>query len=89
MLITYLMEDMESRMLLYACQNCDYQLEADKSCLYHISQDLILPTTGTAVIRRQDITKTFSSSPFAQHLRTPLRLYNVHSATNAPHCSHH
>lgn len=71
------------------CQQDQITVNKLTQNIKHISRDLILSTTGTAVIRRQDIMKTFSSSPFAQHLRTPLRLYNVHSATNAPHCSHH
>uniref|UniRef100_A0A8D2MIS8 RNA polymerase II subunit I n=2 Tax=Passeriformes TaxID=9126 RepID=A0A8D2MIS8_ZONAL len=30
----YPKEDKENRILLYACRNCDYQQEADNSCIY-------------------------------------------------------
>jgi len=30
----YPKEDKESRKLLYACRNCDYQQEADNMCIY-------------------------------------------------------
>ncbi|XP_068683030.1 DNA-directed RNA polymerase II subunit RPB9-like [Montipora capricornis] len=30
----YPKEDKESKVLLYACRNCDYQQEADNSCIY-------------------------------------------------------
>uniref|UniRef100_A0A672PM25 DNA-directed RNA polymerase II subunit RPB9-like zinc ribbon domain-containing protein n=1 Tax=Sinocyclocheilus grahami TaxID=75366 RepID=A0A672PM25_SINGR len=29
----YPKEDKENRILLYACRNCDYQQEADNSCI--------------------------------------------------------
>lgn len=48
-----------------------------------ISQDLVLPTTGRAVVRRhnEDI---FFQSCFTTPMDT-VRLYNVSRATNAPH----
>ncbi|XP_070578318.1 DNA-directed RNA polymerase II subunit RPB9-like [Ptychodera flava] len=30
----YPKEDKESKVLLYACRNCDYQQEADNTCIY-------------------------------------------------------
>jgi len=30
----YPKEDKENKVLLYACRNCDYQQEADNSCIY-------------------------------------------------------
>uniref|UniRef100_A0AAR2JW35 RNA polymerase II subunit I n=1 Tax=Pygocentrus nattereri TaxID=42514 RepID=A0AAR2JW35_PYGNA len=57
----YPKEDKENRILLYACRNCDYQQEADNSCIYvnkithevdeltqiiaDVSQDPTLPRT--------------------------------------------
>ncbi|XP_018526197.1 DNA-directed RNA polymerase II subunit RPB9 isoform X2 [Lates calcarifer] len=57
----YPKEDKENRVLLYACRNCDYQQEADNSCIYvnkithevdeltqiiaDVSQDPTLPRT--------------------------------------------
>uniref|UniRef100_A0A663ER66 Uncharacterized protein n=1 Tax=Aquila chrysaetos chrysaetos TaxID=223781 RepID=A0A663ER66_AQUCH len=47
--ITYLMEDMESRILLYLplCQQDQITVNKLTQIIKHISQDLILPTTGT------------------------------------------
>uniref|UniRef100_A0A8C0V844 Uncharacterized protein n=1 Tax=Cyanistes caeruleus TaxID=156563 RepID=A0A8C0V844_CYACU len=72
--IMHFMKDTESRTLLYAFQSLSAgnQIAANKltQIVQHISQDLILHRTGNAVTKRQDITKTFSSSLTAQQQQT-------------------
>uniref|UniRef100_A0A8C6GFM0 DNA-directed RNA polymerase II subunit RPB9-like zinc ribbon domain-containing protein n=1 Tax=Mus spicilegus TaxID=10103 RepID=A0A8C6GFM0_MUSSI len=91
----YPKEDKENRILLYACRNCDYQQEADNSCIYvnkithevdeltqiiaDVSQDPTLPRT-------EDHPFSLIVS-FGPHtiLWDAMRLYYV---CTAPHCGH-
>uniref|UniRef100_A0A8C0AMR5 DNA-directed RNA polymerase II subunit RPB9-like zinc ribbon domain-containing protein n=1 Tax=Buteo japonicus TaxID=224669 RepID=A0A8C0AMR5_9AVES len=86
----YPKEDKENQILLYTCCNCNYQQEADNSCIYvnkithkadeltqiiaDVSQDPMLPRT-------EDHLWTF----FTYLKPDAMRLYYV---CTAPYCGH-
>uniref|UniRef100_A0A672IS99 DNA-directed RNA polymerase II subunit RPB9-like zinc ribbon domain-containing protein n=1 Tax=Salarias fasciatus TaxID=181472 RepID=A0A672IS99_SALFA len=91
----YPKEDKENRILLYACRNCDYQQEADNSCIYvnkithevdeltqiiaDVSQDPTLPRTEDHPSLNLVFVFSFCL------IQDAMRLYYV---CTAPHCGH-
>ncbi|XP_057244497.1 DNA-directed RNA polymerase II subunit RPB9-like [Malurus melanocephalus] len=68
----YPKEDKENRILLYACRNCDYQQEADNSCIY-----------VNKITHEVECSGEFPKFP--QIPQDAMRLYYV---CTAPHCGH-
>ncbi|XP_006888669.1 PREDICTED: DNA-directed RNA polymerase II subunit RPB9-like [Elephantulus edwardii] len=97
----YPKEDKENRILLYACRNCDYQQEADNSCIYvnkithevdeltqiiaDVSQDPTLPRTEDHPC--QKIMKSLAKSKDKEsHLCTLYKTrYDVDKSGNIGH----
>ncbi|XP_030330860.1 DNA-directed RNA polymerase II subunit RPB9 isoform X3 [Strigops habroptila] len=72
----YPKEDKENRILLYACRNCDYQQEADNSCIY------VNKITHEVECGHKEAVFFQSHSARAEDA---MRLYYV---CTAPHCGH-
>uniref|UniRef100_A0A2K6SYB2 TFIIS-type domain-containing protein n=1 Tax=Saimiri boliviensis boliviensis TaxID=39432 RepID=A0A2K6SYB2_SAIBB len=77
----------KNRILLYACQNCDYQQEADNSLheltqtIADVSQDPTLPPTEDHPCQKCG----HKEAVFFQSHSDPMHLYYV---CTAPHCGH-
>ncbi|XP_039181000.1 DNA-directed RNA polymerase II subunit RPB9 isoform X3 [Crotalus tigris] len=72
----YPKEDKENRILLYACRNCDYQQEADNSCIYvnkitHEVEIPLCPGQRITPVRSVATKKPSFSSLTARGLRMP------------------
>ncbi|XP_040541344.1 DNA-directed RNA polymerase II subunit RPB9 [Gallus gallus] len=97
----YPKEDKESRVLLYACRNCDYQQEADSSCIYvnkithevdeltqiiaDVSQDPTLPRTEDHPCQKCGHKEAVFFQSHSARAEDAMRLYYV---CTAPHCGH-
>uniref|UniRef100_A0A8C7H4A6 RNA polymerase II subunit I n=1 Tax=Oncorhynchus kisutch TaxID=8019 RepID=A0A8C7H4A6_ONCKI len=85
----YPKEDKENRILLYACRNCDYQQEADNSCIYvnKITHEVDELTQIIADWPTLTHTRTNTLSIFLLYMKAEdaMRLYYV---CTAPHCGH-
>ncbi|XP_067170552.1 DNA-directed RNA polymerase II subunit RPB9 isoform X1 [Apteryx mantelli] len=94
-------EDKENRILLYACRNCDYQQEADNSCIYvnkithevdeltqiiaDVSQDPTLPRTEDHPCQKCGHKEAVFFQSHSARAEDAMRLYYV---CTAPHCGH-
>uniref|UniRef100_A0A3B5K2L9 DNA-directed RNA polymerase II subunit RPB9 n=1 Tax=Takifugu rubripes TaxID=31033 RepID=A0A3B5K2L9_TAKRU len=97
----YPKEDKENRILLYACRNCDYQQEADNSCIYvnkithevdeltqiiaDVSQDPTLPRTEDHPCPKCGHKEAVFFQSHSMKAEDAMRLYYV---CTAPHCGH-
>ncbi|XP_042653195.1 DNA-directed RNA polymerase II subunit RPB9 isoform X1 [Tyto alba] len=97
----YPKEDKENRILLYACRNCDYQQEADNSCIYvnkithevdeltqiiaDVSQDPTLPRTEDHPCQKCGHKEAVFFQSHSARAEDAMRLYYV---CTAPHCGH-
>ncbi|XP_075043260.1 DNA-directed RNA polymerase II subunit RPB9 [Mixophyes fleayi] len=97
----YPKEDKENRILLYACRNCDYQQEADNSCIYvnkithevdeltqiiaDVSQDPTLPRTEDHPCSKCGHKEAVFFQSHSARAEDAMRLYYV---CTAPHCGH-
>lgn len=97
----YPKEDKENRILLYACRNCDYQQEADNSCIYvnkithevdeltqiiaDVSQDPTLPRTEDHPCQKCGHKEAVFFQSNSARAEDAMRLYYV---CTAPHCGH-
>ncbi|XP_075692133.1 DNA-directed RNA polymerase II subunit RPB9 [Rhinoderma darwinii] len=97
----YPKEDKENRILLYACRNCDYQQEADNSCIYvnkithevdeltqiiaDVSQDPTLPRTEDHPCAKCGHKEAVFFQSHSARAEDAMRLYYV---CTAPHCGH-
>ncbi|CAB1420644.1 unnamed protein product [Pleuronectes platessa] len=97
----YPKEDKENRVLLYACRNCDYQQEADNSCIYvnkithevdeltqiiaDVSQDPTLPRTEDHPCPKCGHKEAVFFQSHSMKAEDAMRLYYV---CTAPHCGH-
>nr|XP_056708144.1 DNA-directed RNA polymerase II subunit RPB9-like [Euleptes europaea] len=95
-------EDKENRILLYACRNCDYQQEADNSCIYinkithevdeltqiiaDVSQDPTLPQKEDHPCQKCSHKETVFFQCHSARAEDVMRLYYV--CTASP-CGHH
>uniref|UniRef100_A0ACB8FTK8 DNA-directed RNA polymerase II subunit RPB9 n=1 Tax=Sphaerodactylus townsendi TaxID=933632 RepID=A0ACB8FTK8_9SAUR len=91
----YPKEDKENRILLYACRNCDYQQEADNSCIYvnKITHEVEscecfsgrLCEQRTIPVRSGPRKQYSFSDLTVARAEDAMRLYYV---CTAPHCGH-
>ncbi|MEE6489971.1 hypothetical protein FKM82_015748 [Ascaphus truei] len=97
----YPKEDKDNRILLYACRNCDYQQEADNSCIYvnkithevdeltqiiaDVSQDPTLPRTEDHPCQKCGHKEAVFFQSHSARAEDAMRLYYV---CTAPHCGH-
>ncbi|XP_067275427.1 DNA-directed RNA polymerase II subunit RPB9 isoform X1 [Pseudorasbora parva] len=97
----YPKEDKENRILLYACRNCDYQQEADNSCIYvnkithevdeltqiiaDVAQDPTLPRTEDHPCPKCGHKEAVFFQSHSMKAEDAMRLYYV---CTAPHCGH-
>ncbi|XP_059806969.1 DNA-directed RNA polymerase II subunit RPB9 isoform X1 [Hypanus sabinus] len=95
----YPKEDKENRILLYACRNCDYQQEADNSCIYvnkithevdeltqiiaDVAQDPTLPRTEDHPCLKCGHKEAVFFQSHSARAEDAMRLYYV---CTAPHC---
>uniref|UniRef100_A0A8B9N0V3 DNA-directed RNA polymerase II subunit RPB9 n=1 Tax=Accipiter nisus TaxID=211598 RepID=A0A8B9N0V3_9AVES len=97
----YLKEDKENQILLYTCCNCNYQQEADNSCIYvnkithkadeltqiiaDVSQDPMLPRTEDHPCQKRGHKEAVFFQSHSTRAEDVMILYYI---CTVPYCGH-